>query len=204
MNRILLGLIVAMTFSCIQEDDAIPQFPLDPSDQFLAEEYEVYNVILERLDIPQLVIRQQTTRFTPPEGDLSLFFNLDKMAAMDANLYSRYTEANDRRFLLDEQFSVPDKKVHLLSNKAHTHYFDRQDEGKGWEIFHEKYPNAQRWFVVVNKIGFNESRTQAMVGSEAYWFMENPDGATLKFGRLFYLEKKNGVWQHVGDTGYTL
>jgi hypothetical protein len=177
---------------------------LDPSDQFHADEYEVYNVILERLDIPQLVIRQQTTRFTPSKEDFPLFFNLDDMAGMEVNLYSQYTEANDRNFLLDEQFSVPEKTVHLLSNKAYAYYFDRQYEDKGWQMFHEKYPNAQRWFVSFNKIGFNENRTQAMVGSEAYWFMENPDGATLKFGRLFYLEKKNGVWQHVGDAGYTL
>jgi hypothetical protein len=54
------------------------------------------------------------------------------------------------------------------------------------------------------KIGFNENRTQAIVGLESYWFMESPDRPTVNLGKLFYLEKKNGVWEPLGSTAYRL
>lgn len=205
MKRITLVFILVTTLfqlSCEKQDDAIPTFSLDQADQLEADEYEVYKVILEKYDIPQLIIRQQTTTLTPPNENHALFFDLDRMSDMEATLYDRYVDANDKAYLLDEKIAVPGRDIKLMSDKEYAYYFDREDLYKGWELFEKKYPEAQRWFFRFNRIGFNESRTQAIVGLKVNWFMDTPDGPTLSYGNLVYLEKKNGVWEHVGSTSY--
>lgn len=206
MKQIIIVLMLVSTLAQLscdkQDEDVIPEFSLDQADQLESDEYDVYSVILESYDISQFIIRQQTSVYITPKENHELFFNLDSMAYMEATLYERYAEANNQTYFLEEKIAVPFKNVKLLADKEYDYYFDREDLNKGWELFGKKYPEAGRWFFRLNKIGFNESRTQAIVGSEAYWYQENPDGPTLSHGRLIYLEKKNDVWEQVGSTSY--
>jgi hypothetical protein len=207
MKKIFLAVLLLSTFfqlSCIKVDDPIPEFSLDKADHLTAEEYEIFGVILERYSNAQLIVRQQTSVFTPPKENFELFFNLDRMSDMEATLYARYIDANDRAYLLDEKISVLDRDIKLMPDKEYVYYFNRDDLYKGWELFEKKYPDTNRWFFSFNKIGFNENKTQAIVGIESYWFMETQDGPTLKLGKLIYLEKKNEIWEEVGSTSYRL
>ncbi len=200
----LLFLISSLfPFSCETAEPAIPEFSLDQADPFTSDEYRVYQTILEPYNRPQLVIRQQTSVFIPDKENLQLFFNLDRLANMEASLYDVYRSANDRIYHLDEKIIVSEGIVKLMSDSEFSYYFDEKDLHKAWELFARKYPQAQQWFFCLNKIGFNESRTQAIVGLESYWYMESPDGSTLQYGMLNYLEKNNNVWELVGTTGYT-
>lgn len=190
--------------ACKKENDNVPDFKLDHADQLTTDEYEVYGVILENFSMSQLVIKQQTSVQTPSKESFKLFFNLDKTSGMETTLYSKYVEENFNSYLLDERIMVPTKSVKMISNKEYEYYFEREDLYKAWTLFENQYPNSGKWFFSLNKIGFNDNKTQAIVGIESYWFMESPDGPTLSLGTLFYLEKKNQVWVNMGSTTYSL
>jgi hypothetical protein len=159
-NVLLFSLMLSAIFllSCEKGDDTIPEFALDQADLFEADEYEVYSAILGNFDQSQLIIRQQTSVYTPPKENFELFFNLEKMSNMEAALYSIYVEENVSSYLLDEKIEVPSKETKLISTKEFAYYFDREDPYKAWELFKTKYQNAGEWFFSVNKIGFNENR----------------------------------------------
>jgi hypothetical protein len=203
MKKLLLLLILIGVFSCKQED-VIPEFSLDQADLFTSDEYAVYSLILKDFGFSQIVVRQETSIQIPLQENFELFFNLDKMSNMESTLYSKYLEANTVSYKLDKEISIPGKGVEVISNNEYAYYFEREDLYKAWTLFKNKYPNSGSWYFSVNKIGFNENKTQAIVGVESFWFMESPDGPTLKSGLLNYLEKKNGVWEKVGSTSYAL
>ncbi len=190
--------------ACKKENDNVPDFKLDHADQLTTDEYEVYGVILENFSMSQLVIKQQTSIQTPPKDNFNLFFSLEEMSNMEANLYSRYEEENLNFYLLDEKIEIPEKSIKMISNKEYEYYFEREDLYKAWTLFENQYPNAGKWFFSLNKIGFNDNKTQAVVGVEAYWFRESPDGPTKNLGMLVYLEKKNNVWEKMGSSSYPL
>jgi hypothetical protein len=207
MKKLIFTFLIACSIfliSCEKDKDTTPDFPLAESDVFLAAEYDVYGVILGRYSASQLVVSQQTSVFTPPAENFELFFNLSALSEMEGDLFANYEEVNDFIFKLDAQLEVPGKEVKLMSNAEYDYYFDRANPSKGWDLFDKKYPAAGRWFFHFNKIGFNESQDQAMVGVESYWFEESADGPTLKMGRLYYLEKVEGVWTYVASTSYQL
>ncbi|UZR96413.1 hypothetical protein [Chondrinema litorale] len=201
---ILLLIITLSHFSCEDSNETIPEFSIETADQMQTDEYEIYSVILESFSISQFIIRQQTTSYTPPQENLEVFFSLDKLSGMDSTLYSQYVNANSSTYLLDEQIAVSGKGVKIISNKELAYFFDRENLYNSWALFEKKYPEAGKWYFYFNKIGFNENYTQAIVGIESYWFMESPDGPTLKSGRLIYLEKVNEVWEFLVSTSYNL
>ncbi|WP_192347286.1 hypothetical protein [Algoriphagus sp. Y33] len=190
--------------SCGNEEDSLPEFVLDQPDQLQSDEYEVYGKILEGFSQSQLIVRQQTSIYTPPKESFELFFNLENMSGMESTLYFNYVQENKAPYLLADKIEISSKGTKLLSNKEYSHYFDRDNGHKSWELFQNKYPDSGAWFFYVNKIGFNEDRTQALVGQESYWFMESSDGTTSNGGRLYYLEKINGEWVLIGSSFYQL
>lgn len=201
-----LAIIISLfTFlSCTKDDPATPDFPLDPHHDLSGNEYEVYSSILDSYGIPQVIVRQETSTFTPPMENFELFFRLNRNANMDPHLFSRYEEQNLNSTFLDSKMQAPSTNFGLISNSEYGYYFGRENLYKGWQLFNNKYPESKSWFFTVNKIGFNEEKTQAMVGVESYWFNDNPELTTLNGGSLYYLEKTNGVWEIIGRTSYHL
>lgn len=190
--------------SCEEKDEANPEFALDQPDQLAADEYQVYSAIREHFGQDQMVLRQETSGYTPPKDHFELFLNLVEFADMESGLYERYVAENLDSYLLDEKIEVPAKETKLISGKEYAYYFGRADSHKAWELFNQNYPAAAGWLYAFNKIGFNTDRTQAIVGIEAYWFMESPEGPTLRQGSLYYLEKRGGIWTRLGSTSYPL
>ena len=168
-NLILLLIITFFHFACEDNNETIPDFSIEQADQLQDDEYDVYSVILEDFNISQFIVRQQTSPFTPPEENFEVFFNLEKLSGMDSTLYAKYVIENGNTYLLDEQITVSGKGVKIISNKELDYYFDRENLYNSWELFEQKYPNAGKWYFHFNKIGFNESFTQAIVGVESYF-----------------------------------
>lgn len=191
-------------FSCESEELILPEFDLDVPDQLNSDEYEVYSLILEGFSQSQLIVRQQTTVITPQKENFDLFFKLKDLSNMESGLYSRYEEINSNPSFLDQKIIVPSKDTKLISNKEYGFYFEREDHDKSWEFFKSKYPDAAAWYFHFNRIGFNEDRTQAIVGQESYWYMESSDGPPLNGGRLYYLEKTNDSWEIKGSAFYPI
>lgn len=200
----LLYLSTVFLLAC-EKEELTPDFTLEQADELSSDEYEVYGILLGRMGVSQLIVRQQTSVYTPPKENFGLFFSLERNSNMEATaLYASYVNENRNAYLLGEKIEVPSKDVKIVSNKEHAYYFDREDLNKGWELFKTSYPKADALFFALNKIGFNENRTQAMLGAELYWFMESPEGPTISAGRLYYFEKKEGVWEYVSSTYYRL
>ncbi|MBK6266190.1 hypothetical protein JKA74_14185 [Marivirga sp. S37H4] len=198
----LLLLSIFFLLSCDKKDELTPEFALDPHDELSAEEYLVYSASLERMSIKHLIINQKTSVYTPPKDHFELFFSLEKMKNMEPGLFDLYLQANQSSYLLDEKIEVATAETKLMSNEEYAYYFEREDSYKGWDLFKTKYPESNSTFVSLNNIGFNEDKTQAMLGIELFWFMESPEGPTLKAAGLHYLEKKEGVWTTIGITSY--
>ena len=208
MKKVWAFLVVivgsCIQFSCDKNEDSIPEFPIEQADAISIDEYQIYSHVLERFSSSQLVVRQKTSAYTPSEEKLTLFFNLEKLAAMDEGLYNQFQLENSATYLLGPDIVVPGKETYLLSNDAYSYYFDRANHSISWELFDKKYPNGGKWYTTFTKIGFNESINQALVGMESYWYMSSENGSTHKSGTLFYLEKIDGVWTFIASTAYEL
>ncbi|MHA6249515.1 hypothetical protein ACXYMU_16345 [Pontibacter sp. CAU 1760] len=204
MKKVVLFLFLLSAFACKKENDIIPDFQLEQADQLTADEYDIYGVILENFSFPEVVVRQQTSTEISPKENHQLFFELEQTANMEETLYSKFADGNLNSYLLDEKIEIPAKGIKLISTKEYAYYFEREDLYKGWELFESQYPTSGRWYISLNKIGFNENKTQAMVGAESYWFRESPDGPTRKLGTLYYLEKKNNAWEVMASSPYRL
>ncbi len=204
MKKVVLFLFLLSAFACKKKNDVTPDFQLEQADQLTADEYDIYSEILGSFSFPEVVVRQQTSTEISPTENHQLFFKLEQTAAMEETLYSEFVNENLSSYLLDDKIEIPAKDIKLISTKEYEYYFEREDLYKGWELFDNKYPTSGKWYISLNNIGFNESKTQAMVGIESYWFRESPDGPTQKLGKLFYLEKKNNVWEVMASSPYRL
>ncbi|GCC52572.1 hypothetical protein SanaruYs_28090 [Chryseotalea sanaruensis] len=204
MKKILLLSLSILFLSCQSNDIEIPEFALEPADEFSEDEYDVYSAILGNFSNTQVVIKQQTTSRTPVESAFELFFNLDKMSNMEATLFSNYEAENAETSLLGEELKITAKETYLLSNEEHRYFFDQPDLKKSWLLFQKKYPTSGTWYFILNKIGFNADGTQAIVGIQSYWYMDSDSEPTQSTGRLHYLEKINDSWEEIGSAGYSL
>lgn len=204
MKQFLLLFLAISLISCQSDDMDFPEFSLEAADELSADTYEVYSVILDDYSNSQVVIKQQTSSTTPAKANFEVFFSLEKMANMESTLFDNYEIANGSSSLLDTKIEIASKEVQLISTNEYAYFFERENQKKAWSQFDKIYPESGSWYFVVNNIGFNEGNTQAIVGIESYWYMTFEYEATLSSGRLYYLEKNNGIWAVIGSTGYEL
>jgi hypothetical protein len=202
MKKVVLFLLLISIVACKKENDTIPDFSLDQADHLTADEYDIYSVILKNFSFSHLIVRQQTSTNVAPKEGLKIFFELEQTANMDQTLYPKFVTENSNTYLLDDKIEIADKDVILISNKEYEYLFEREDHYKAWELFESKYPNSGKWYISLNKISFNEDKTQAMVGSESHWFRESPEGPTLNWGMIYHLQKKDNGWEVIGYSGY--
>lgn len=196
-------LLSVLLLSC-DKDEEVLNFPLDKADQLQEDDYQIYSAILANYNLEAIIVRQQTTTLTMPEERFSEWFVLDKMKNMEPDLYQNFVNENSQAYFLDEKIEIPEKPVWLISNAEYAYYFDRSDKNHGWQLLISRYPQSDGYHFAFNKIGYNDAKTQAFVGKEAYWLLGGSDNPTAKIGKVFYLEKIDGSWQIIGAESYPL
>ncbi|WP_226391127.1 hypothetical protein [Penaeicola halotolerans] len=196
-------LCLLLCFACDDFSDIMPNFQLETADQLDADEYAIYSSILSRYSTSELVIRQRTSDFTPVAENFALFFNLEVLSEMDEGLFDSYTAANAESFNLDESIQIPMKQLHLLSNEGMNYFFNNITNENAWTRFEKQYPQSGIAYHVFNRVGFNDTKTQALVGVEMHWYQQGSN-ETQKLGSLNYLEKVNGTWMIIRSASYEL
>jgi hypothetical protein len=204
MKQLHLLFLLFISISCTDKEDLATRFKLDTPDFFSNEEYELYQIILKDLSASQIIIRQQTSTFTPSPDHFEVLFKLSKMANMEPTLFSNYVAINRQPSFLDTKFNLTNKEIQLISNKEYAHFFERENLNTSWNLFKERYPKSGLGYFMLNKIAFNESKTQAIFGLEFYYMVASPQGTMAKSGLLTYFEKKNNFWEKVGSASYPL
>lgn len=153
------------------------------SDSIFSEEYGVYSAILadERNSDEVIVIHENTG-----QGLLADAANLNQeisdLTEYTINDYQTKKEVSQK---LVNNFTVKNKVI-LLSEQEEKKLF--RIGQYGWTQLGKKYPTAMVIYRF-SRIGFNVSRTQALV-SVSYWC-----GSLCGRGSFVFLQKEHGKWK---------
>lgn len=94
-----------------------------------------------------------------------------------------FKNQNNNKFILENKF---DKKLNVtfIDNKEITALFKSHT---GWDDFYKKYNNAIG-IIEFSRIGFNKSKTQALI------YYSKVSGFSNGYGNYIFYEKINGKW----------
>jgi len=79
-------------------------------------------------------------------------------------------------------------KKYIVLTKAEMDTIWTGGDQFGWQAFRKKYPGTY-WVINLSRIGFNKTRTQALV------YYSEEDGPKLGSGSACIFEKENGSWK---------
>ena len=68
---------------------------------------------------------------------------------------------NQTSWTLKNEFNLK-AEVIIVNSYETRRLFDQRDIEEGWKLFHKKYPNAGS-IDTLSRVGFNESKTQALI-----------------------------------------
>ncbi len=185
-------LCLVFAFACMKEDTQFQGYTLKAGDNFSQEDYDIYCLILTRIfpDAETLVVNQETSVTSGAAVAGYLKSLAEVVNGLDTTLFIDYVQKNDSSFHLDNRFSIPSKKVVLITREEIHDIFTGNGVNDGWETFYRKYPGSSGE-IIFSRIGYNTSKTQALVE------MGNMYASLGGEGQVIYLEKENGQWRLV-------
>jgi hypothetical protein len=166
LKYILYGAFFLVYLSgCSKEDSGNePKFQLKTSDNLDDLDYRVYSRILDEIfDAESLVAMQEVESGGPFNNHAYIQFLKEQYPELDTMVFWDPVFANDTVYYLENKFSVPSKKVSLISAEEIQYIFHNGDINEGWEEFYRRYPNSPGT-ISFSRIGYNTNKTQAMVG----------------------------------------
>jgi len=184
-------IILALLPQCSKEDSGnSPEFTLRDSDPLDDLDYSLYSLVLEELftHTNTLVVRQEV-RSGGPINNHSFIQNLKgQYPELDTLVFWDPVLIKDSVYYLENKFSVPSKKVSLVSAEEIQYIFHDSEINDGWEEFYRRYPNSSGT-ISFSRIAYNPDKTQAMVD------MGNIYGSLGGEGRLIFLKLENNEWK---------
>jgi hypothetical protein len=138
----------------------------------VSESQQIYLALFSQLSLQKisLYVSEKPIDIGSIEGEKQIFsdFNFEK---------------NNSTIKLE---SVNQISFHYLSEtELNSMFFHGCSEG--WKLFHTKYPQAQG-FIRMSNIGFNQSRSRAII------YLEGRSGCLGGSGSAITFKKNNGVW----------
>jgi hypothetical protein len=158
-------------------------------DKSLAEEYSIYNSLIEQRyidnDVELVVVSDQT--------DTGIFYGKSELRrfvtryipGLSKDVVDDYLSKNNRPHSLHPLFSLKVKYALISEGEIKGIYKDGHDR---WAEFYEKYPKSPG-YIRLSRVGFNRSIDRALV------YAGNQKGRLNGAGGYFLLVKKNGVWK---------
>ncbi len=157
----------------------------------LAEEYNVYNDLLDEMFIGEFTEQLVVERFTEPNN---LYIDYPKS---HRKLVSRFNdtakdffEKNIKSFELENKFNVK-VKINLLYGEERKKLFDELNANYfEWDkVFAKTYSKSGNQILTLSRVGFNNKKTKALVnlGYQCGW--------TCGEGNYILLFKKNEKWK---------
>ena len=168
-----------------------------PTNEVLAEEYNVYSTLIEKGfgmiascfrdydEVEVIVIDKYTTPDT--FGDSGLLDILEwvreDMPSLTQEMIDDFIDKNEESYPLVDNFDIQ-KDVLLLEPDEFREIFQ---ESSGWSEFYSRYPDAQG-ILTFSRVGFNPDMSKAVVylGGQCDWLY----GA----GYYVFLVKEDGEW----------
>jgi len=156
-----------------------------------ADEFLVYKAVLQsfvRKETKRLVIRKQTT--TVAENFSSRFGEnlIEPLPTLSKETIDDFGTRNQKSVTLTDKFNLK-LKINFVGEEINKLFENNAVGGKdGWEIFNKKYSNANG-FISVSRVGFNKSKTQALIA------VSHSCGWRCGEGSYKLLTKKNNTWE---------
>lgn len=175
----VVGFILSISFILAQDSAAGQSYAV-------RDAYQVYDVLLpheESVDFAKgtLVIQQETVAEPlPPARCLT-----PEAASNFKDAIADYRQANGKQWILQRKFQT-EKPYEIVSSETIATLF-KQD---GWDAFYKRYPGSGG-YVIVSAVGFNKSKSQAMV------YTGSSCGGLCGRWSFHLLEKIDGNWKEV-------
>lgn len=173
-------------FSCSSDDEA-KQFPFEQPSVIDAEDYNVYTAIIKSYNDDYVVVTQKTIGTFISCIDCSFLEQLaEDNPGFEPEMAATLVEVNQNPLYLDESFAISSAQVVLVS-EAQLNYIFNSDSSKDWKQFRNIFQNVFG-YKQFSAVAFNTDKTKALVD------VANVCGPLCSEGRLYYLEKENGLW----------
>ena len=193
MRSLILIVLISMELGSTAGSAATRQAGTDAG--ISDEEYGIYSAVIKQLylqsNTKQVIIEERTFRYDfAVENDepwKEKWKDKKKGLAIDESAAEDYEAKNSQKWLLNkESFKLP-VKISLITDLDLKAIFHGNWGELQWIDYYRRFPDA-RGFVMVSRVGFNTSKTQALlyVGSRC-----GPGCGDLYF---LLLQKENGSW----------
>ncbi len=156
-----------------------------------AEEYEVYNGLLEEMFIGEFTEQLVIEKYTKP-NDLYIDYpkSHNKYISRFNDTAKDFMEKNKKSIELENKFNVK-VKMNLLYGEERKKLFDELNANYfEWEkVFAENYSKSGNQILTLSRVGFNVKKTKALLhlGYQCGW--------TCGEGNYILLIKKDGKWK---------
>lgn len=161
----------------------------------LADEKEVLHACLAKIGSgSQQVVMGATglnmARSHVTDGGESLIaFAASQLPEISRDTAADFVMKNCKRHPISSQLVSSDRATILSASELNRIFRKRRD---GWDRFCELHPKSAG-YIQLSRVGFNESRTQALVylGRQAHW--------TAGRGAIYALKKRGKGWIQTGN-----
>jgi hypothetical protein len=186
-------LILALFPGCNKDDNGnSPEFKLRVSNNLDDLDYSLYSLVLEQLftNTNNLVVNQEIRAGGPINNHSFMQSMKEQYSELDTMVFYDPVLAIDSVYYFENKFSVPSKKVSLISAEEIQYIFSNTEINAGWEEFYRRYPNSPGT-ISFSRIGYNTDKTQAVVD------MGNMYASLRGEGFLVFLKLENNKWKIV-------
>jgi hypothetical protein len=182
-------LIFLFSFSLITScsNDEEKQFPLEQPSVIDAEDYSVYSAIVASYNTDKVVIKQKTLSGYTFIDDYFIEKLSEDNPGFEPEMATTLVEVNQNPLYLEESFNVSSTQVVLVSEAQLEYVFNDGYSNNDWKQFYNTFPNVYG-FTQFSAVGYNSDKTKALIETS------NSSCSFCGEGRLYYLEKENGLW----------
>ena len=182
----MLGSIAPFLFASLLSFQGAGPAREKPKPYNVPEAYEVYAMVIPA-QWPVSAARPRKLLISAETGsgaEMCLKPEGDSIAIVGPAI-ANYLEVNQKTWLLEKILQI-ERPYDLIFPEELERFF--YQGAARWRAFYEKYPDSDGW-IDVSAVGFNESRTIAIVK------LENYCGLACGGGEFHVLEKKEGKWR---------
>jgi hypothetical protein len=189
---IFSAFLLALIQGCSKEDNGnAPEFTLKNSDALDDLDYRLYSLVLgEMFTEPKNLVVIQDVHGGGPVTNHEFLQNLNhNYPEIDTTIFYDPVLLKDSVYYLENKFSVPGKKINLVSSGEIDYYFsNKEDVNAGWVEFYFKYPDSGGT-ISFSRIGYNSGKTQAII------FLGNIYASLGGEGHMIFLKLENNGWK---------
>ena len=187
-NLIFFFTTIILLNSC-SKDDAVT-FDLETPSNISAEDYSVYQTVIQGFVIDKIGLIQRTTLICSIEIRLQDYIASlsEDNPGFEPEILSNLITANQNYLVLNNNFINYSKYVQLIPQAQLNYIFPTYDyyNSPNWSRFYDAFTNVLG-FDTFSNIAYNSDHTKAI-------FESTYTSILLCSKRLHYLEKENQVW----------